>query len=97
MQHHKLKSSNLHTYFKEVITSERSNSLKPHKAIFEFALHSAGALAKESIMIGDNLLADIQGGLDAGLDTVFVNHLGIQPHIQPTFMVHHLKELKNIF
>ena len=97
VQHHKLKSSNLHTYFKEVITSERSNSLKPHKAIFEFALHSAGALAKESIMIGDNLLADIQGGLDAGLDTVFVNHLGIQPHIQPTFMVHHLKELKNIF
>jgi len=97
VQHHKLRSSNLHTYFKEVITSERSNSLKPHKAIFDFALQQAGASAAESIMIGDNLLADIQGGADAGLDTVFVNHLGIQPHIQPTFIVHHLQELENIF
>ena len=47
-------------------------------------------------MIGDNLDADIQGGINAGMDTIFVNHLNIIPHVQPTYVVYHLKELENI-
>lgn len=97
VQHHKLKSSNLQDYFIEVITSERSNSLKPQKAIFDFALNICNAQTHECVMIGDNLDADIQGGIDAGMDTVFVNHLNIEPHVKATYMVHHLKELENIF
>lgn len=97
IQHNKLNSSNLQGYFKEVITSEASNSLKPHREIFEYALAKTGAAKQESIMIGDNLDADIQGGINAGLDTVFVNHLRVQPHVQAKFMVHHLKELEAIF
>ena len=97
IQHNKLKSSNLRHYFDEIITSEASNSLKPHAAIFEYALNKALATKKESIMIGDNLDADIQGATNAGLDTVFVNHLKVQPHIKATYTIHHLKELENIF
>ncbi len=97
IQHSKLRSSNLQDYFNEVITSEASNSLKPHKEIFEYALDKTAAQKNESIMIGDNLDADIQGAMDAGLDTVFVNHLNVKPHIQPTYTVHHLKELEEIF
>lgn len=97
VQHSKLENSNLRDYFKEVITSEASNSLKPNKAIFEYALLKSGAQVQESIMIGDNLDADIQGGINAGLDTVFVNHLNIQAHIQPTYTVYHLQELEAIF
>lgn len=37
-QHSKLKHSGLSDFFKEIITSEGSNSLKPHKEIFDFAL-----------------------------------------------------------
>ena len=84
-------------YFNEMITSEVSNSLKPHKEIFDFALNKTGALPKHSIMIGDNLDADIQGGINAGLDTVFVNHLNATTHIQPTYTVYHLQELEQIF
>jgi len=97
VQHNKLNSSNLSGYFLDVITSEASNSLKPNIAIFEYALGKTGATKAESIMIGDNLDADIQGATNAGLDSVFVNHLKVTPHIQATYMVHHLKELEAIF
>ena len=97
VQQHKLVQSNMDHFFNEMITSEVSNSLKPHKEIFDFALNKTGAVPKHSIMIGDNLDADIQGGINAGLDTVFVNHLNTTPHIQPTYTVYHLQELEQIF
>jgi putative hydrolase of the HAD superfamily len=97
IQYNKLQSSNLQGYFVEVITSEASKSLKPNRAIFEYALNKAAAQKEESIMLGDNLDADIQGAMDAGLDTVFVNHLKIKPLIKPTYTVEHLKELEEIF
>ncbi len=97
VQHCKLINSNLKEFFIEVITSEGSNSLKPQKEIFDYALQKTGAERTESIMIGDNLDADIQGGINAGLDTVFVNHLNIIPHVLPTYTVYHLKELETVF
>ena len=66
------------------------------KEIFDFALQKAGASLDKSIMIGDNLDADIQGGINAGMDTIFVNHINAQPHIKATHEVFHLKELENI-
>lgn len=96
VQYNKLKHSNLGSYFKEVITSEGSNSLKPNKEIFEFALQKTGALVHESIMIGDNLEADIQGGINIGMDTVFVNHLSIEPTIEATYTITHLQQLEAI-
>lgn len=96
IQHNKLRNSNLTHFFKHVITSEASNSLKPNKEIFDFALQKAGASLQKSIMIGDNLDADIQGGMNAGMDTIFVNHINAQPHIKATHEIFHLKELENI-
>jgi len=96
VQHHKIKNSNLHVFFGEVITSEASNSLKPNKEIFDYAMQKTNAQAAESIMIGDNQAADIQGGINAGMDTIFVNHLQVKPHIKATYVIHHLKELESI-
>lgn len=97
VQHSKLKYSGLSEFFKFVITSEGSNSLKPHKAIFDFALRKTGAALHESIMLGDDIDADIIGARDAGMDQVYVNHLGVTPPMQPTYMVNTLKELEEIF
>ena len=97
VQHNKLSNSKLTEYFEEVITSEKANSLKPNKEIFEFALQITGAKSFESIMIGDNIDADIKGAMNAGMDTVFVNHLNIETDVEPTYMVRHLKELEEIF
>src|SRR4051812_28151938 len=62
----KLNNSGLGAYFTHVITSETSNCLKPGKAIFDFAMQKAGASTSNSIMLGDNLEADIQGAINAG-------------------------------
>lgn len=93
----KLRNSGLDKYFEHVITSEGSNSVKPNKEIFEFALHKAGAALSESIMIGDNLDADIQGAMNAGMDSIFVNHINATTEIKPTYIVTHLRELEDIF
>ncbi len=93
----KLNNSGLSGYFTHVITSEGSNSLKPQKEIFDFAMNKANSSLAESIMIGDNLDADIQGAMNAGMDTVFVNHINAVPEIKPTYTVTHLKELESIF
>jgi putative hydrolase of the HAD superfamily len=96
VQFKKIKNSGLADYFIEVITSEASNSLKPQKEIFEYALKNAKASVNESIMIGDNESADIQGGINIGMDTVFVNHIQAIPTIPATYTITHLKELETI-
>ena len=97
VQWSKLNNSGLNKYFDHVITSEASNSLKPKKEIFDFALRKTGALVSNSIMLGDNLDADILGAINFGMDSVFVNHLKVATELQPTFIITHLKELENIF
>ena len=96
-QHSKLEYSGLSGFFGEVITSEGSNSLKPHKEIFDYAFRVTGADPAESIMLGDSIEVDIQGAINAGIDQVYVNHLGITPAIKPTYTVSSLKELEEIF
>ena len=97
VQFKKIKNSNLADYFTQVITSEASNSLKPHKEIFDYALKVTNAKLETSIMIGDNEAADIQGAINAGMDSIFVNHLQIEPTVPATHTITHLKELENLF
>ena len=96
VQFKKIRNSGIADYFIEVITSEASNSLKPHKDIFEYALKNTNATVAESIMIGDNESADIQGGINIGMDTVFVNHIQAIPTVPATYTITHLKELEDI-
>ena len=97
VQHAKLERSGLKHYFSHVVTSEGSNNVKPNKEIFHYAFSLAKATANESVMIGDNQEADIQGGINAGIDTVFVNHIDAEPYISYTYMVRDLKSLEHIF
>lgn len=97
-QRSKLKHSGLDGFFKEVITSESSNSLKPQKEIFDFALNKTGARAEESIMIGDSLEIDVAGAMNAGMDAIHVNfNSAPQDNIKPTYTIKALKELEEIF
>jgi putative hydrolase of the HAD superfamily len=95
-QHCKLSSCGLDVFFKEVITSEGSNSLKPEKEIFDYALQKARARVEESIMIGDALDIDILGAMNAGMDQIHVNYNRIDQHLTPTYTIYTLKELKDI-
>src|SRR5450432_141862 len=92
----KLNNSNLAKYFTHVITSEVSNSVKPQKEIFEYALKKTNGDIMECIMIGDNQDADILGALNAGMDSIFVNHINADCSLRPTHTIYHLKELESI-
>lgn len=95
-QRGKLHSSHLDGYFENIITSEISNSAKPRKEIFDYALKKVGGTAEQSLMLGDNLEADIGGAQNVGMDCVFVNHKHKACTVHPTFMIYHLKELEEI-
>ncbi|PWT98500.1 MAG: noncanonical pyrimidine nucleotidase, YjjG family [Bacteroidetes bacterium] len=95
-QYSKLRYSGLEKFFNEVITSEASNSLKPNPEIFEYAFQKTGALPGDSLMLGDDIEADIIGAQKAGMDQVYVNHKNIDPPFEPTYTISNLKELENI-
>ena len=96
-QHSKLENSGLKDFFREIITSESSNSLKPNKEIFDYALAKTMAAKTECVMIGDSIEVDIIGAKNAGIDQVFVNHNNINVDFEPTYTVRSLKELEDLF
>lgn len=95
-QKQKLYNCGLSAYFKHIITSEKSNSIKPQREIFQFAQSNAGAADGECIMIGDALDIDILGAMNAGWDSIYYNP-GKIPHTQhPTHEIDALKALMHI-
>ncbi len=93
----KMQYSGIASYFSEVITSEKSNSMKPNPDIFDYALKATGALVEESIMVGDALDIDILGAHNAGWDQVYFNPAKALHDRKPTYEIHGLNELLNIF
>lgn len=96
IQHSKLKNSGLDKFFREIITSEGSNSLKPNREIFEYAFQKTNARPETSIMVGDTPEVDIQGAINVGMDQVFVNYNQIDSPVKATYTIHSLKELEHI-
>lgn len=92
----KMQFSGIASYFSELITSEKSNSMKPHPDIFDYALKCTGACVEESIMIGDAIDIDILGAINAGMDTVYYNPQRLPHDRKPTYEVTHLQELMTI-
>ncbi len=93
----KLNSSGLRIFFKEIIISDVTGFKKPDKEIFDAALKSAAAIADESIMVGDDIDADISGAISAGWDSVYFNPESKPHETKPTFEITKLSELKQIF
>ncbi len=73
VQHIKLKESGLRDYFDVLIFSESAGVKKPHPYIFKKALKKAGAKSSNSIMIGDDLYADIYGAQRVNMDNIYFN------------------------
>lgn len=96
VQNGKLKNSNIEKYFQTVTNSEKAGVKKPNPYIFEYALEIANAKKDTSVMIGDNLEADVEGALGAGLEAILFNEF--QEKITTVdYQVYRLLELKNYF
>lgn len=92
----RLDHSGIAPFFKEIFISEQLHTQKPDTEFYE----KIGALIpnfdkNDALMIGDSLSADIQGGNNAGIDTVWYNpyHLENNTQAQPTYEVHSYEDL----
>ena len=73
VQYDKLRSTGLIRYVDCVVLSDEIGINKPDIKLFEYALAKSGAIAEESIMIGDNPTTDIAGAQSAGWETLLFN------------------------
>ena len=79
-QEKKMQTSKIRDYFVTVTNSEMVGVKKPNPKIFNFALNLAKAKPNESIMIGDNIEADIEGALATGMDTIHFDYKNMHQH-----------------
>lgn len=91
----KLKNSGLHAYFDVIMTSEKLGVTKPNAKIFIEALQQAKATRKNSLMVGDNLIADIIGARNCGIDQVYFNPEREKHQEKVTYEVAELLEMKS--
>lgn len=74
VQHKKLENSGILSFFESITTSEDVGVKKPHRLIFEKAIEKAKASCETSVMIGDNLEADIIGARKFGMKGILYNY-----------------------
>ena len=92
----RLKLSGFEKYFDDIFISETVGVSKPNPKIFQMAMRKLGIEHSDKVLVvGDSLSADIQGGVNAGLDTCWVNMNGLENEsgLTPTYEVKALREL----
>jgi len=99
LQQKRLERTGLKDFFDMLVISEQVNIAKPHTGIFDHALNLMGNPARECVlMVGDNPDSDILGGINAGLDTCWLNasNKPVPKGITPHYQVASLFELQNL-
>ena len=75
-QERKLRDTGMRDLFDGLVISEAAGVSKPDPAIFELALHMAGASAHEAIMLGDSWTNDVMGAVGAGVAAAWLDRTG---------------------
>ena len=97
VQKSRLTSANLYRFFEKCFVSEEIGYNKPSKGYFEAAFAQIpGFDPAKAIMVGDSLTSDIQGGINAGIQTCWVNpsHAPARPDIQPDYQIESITQLE---
>lgn len=92
----KLAASSLQAYFKTICTPSHSGFKKPHSEMFLYALAKASTTIHTSLMIGDDLEADVLGAKKLGMHQVYFNP-DKKPHSHTiTYEIQSILDLKKI-
>ena len=74
VQKGRMTSANLYRFFEKVFVSQEIGHTKPSKAYFDACFARISDFDPEkAIIVGDSLSSDIQGGINAGIKTVWIN------------------------
>ena len=95
VQKGRMTSANLYRFFETVFVSQEIGHNKPSKEYFDACFGSIPDFdPARALMVGDSLSSDIQGGINAGIRTVWVNP-GHQDcgDIRPDFEIEALHQL----
>lgn len=98
-QFKRLEDSKLLPYFKEVIVSEDTGYQKPMIEFFEYTFAKIPNLNKaQTVIIGDSLSSDIQGGINAEIDTIWLRPDTPKTPlaIEPTHQIRQLEDLYSL-
>ncbi|APJ04776.1 YjjG family noncanonical pyrimidine nucleotidase [Silvanigrella aquatica] len=99
VQKKRLMKSELHPFLDTITISEDTGFRKPQPQIFELALNQFKEIPKNKVlMVGDNIVADIQGAQQFGFDTCWFNKRGgkLKNDIEPTYCISELIHIKKI-
>ena len=92
----KVENTTIKKYFSTITTPTHSGYKKPHQLMFDFAIKKAGCLANQSVMIGDDLEADVLGAKRFGMDCIYFNPSGILHKEEITYEIRNISELLSI-
>lgn len=98
VQKGRLKSANISRYFEDIFISEELGYNKPSIEYFDCCFSKISNFHKETaVIIGDSLTSDIQGGLNAGIRTIWFNpnHCKAEKII-PDYEFDNLSKLPNL-
>ena len=99
VQSRRIKDSGIGKYFDGIFVSEKIGYNKPDKRFFECAFSQIPNLEREqTVIVGDTLTSDIQGGINAGIRTVYFNPKGLKNDtgITPHYEISSLSQLTTI-
>ena len=82
-------------YIKGTFISEEVGAVKPEKEYFDAVLKEINASNDDCLIIGDSLTADIKGGINALIDTVWFNPLksANKTDVTPTYIAENYTDI----
>ncbi len=98
VQRSRIRAAEIGYFFETIIISEEVGIAKPDPGIFDIIFKNMKLSdKKEILMIGDSLSSDILGGINAGIDSCWINTDGIKHGgIDPTYTISNIREIKEI-
>ena len=95
VQHGRMTSAGLYPYFEKVFVSQAIGHNKPSMEYFDRCFAQIPGFDKtQAIMVGDSLSSDIQGGINAGVRTCWVNPSHAEGSIKADYEIEALHQLE---
>lgn len=95
VQRARLAASPIQDYFQGIFISQEMGAAKPDKEFFTPILEALKVDAREAVMVGDTLSSDIQGAINAGIDSIWYSRNGEKSDL-PTYQVRTLEEIPGL-
>ncbi|QIK69325.1 noncanonical pyrimidine nucleotidase, YjjG family [Erysipelothrix sp. HDW6C] len=95
----RLKNAGITDLFELVVVSSDTGYAKPHNGFFDYAFDRLDNVdLSRTLILGDSLTADMQGGINAGISTCWYNPKGVEntTTIGVDYEVHDLRDVLEI-